>query len=364
MDSNLVKPKARFNEIDLIEAIAIFFVIFYHCTTYSFDFISNGTFGNYFLYFLRTVLATCVPIFFFANGFLLLNKPFDFKKHITKCINLFIIIFIWSLILMPLYLLIKGEPITLNAVVVPILNLSVDYGVNLFWYLGALLCIYILFPLLKICFDNNKKIFVFFTVICGLLTIGFDLFNEIFLVASRFTHTLENGLEVPIITMFNPFRGSYGYSFVYFCTGGLLYSYKDKLLSIPAYKRNIASIFGIIVCCSCLFVMGILHSRYIKNETWDIVWNGYDTVFTFLNVIFIYTLCLNYNKDLKLIKTISLNTMGIYLLHNIFINLFNPYITDHMRNIGFNTIFAIVVLLLSLLMSVVLKKIPIVKKLI
>lgn len=366
MGPELKKEVSRYNEIDLIEAIAIFFVIFYHCTTYSFDFISNGTFNNYILYFSRTILATCVPIFFFVNGFLLLNKPLNLKKHITKCINILVIIFIWALILMPLYLMINGEPVTLNAIVVPILNLSVDYDMNLFWFLGALICIYVLFPLLKTCFDTNKKAFIFFTVVCGILTLGFDLINEIFLIASRFTGTLESGIEVPLLTMFNLFRGSYGgmygYSFVYFCTGGLLYGYKEKILSVPAYKRNLISIFGIFVCCSGLFVMGVLHSRYIKNEVWDIVWNGYDTIFTFFNVIFFYTLCLNYKKEFKLIKTISLNTMGIYLVHNIFINLFTPHVTYSMENIGFNTAFAIIVLLLSLLLSIILKKIPIVKK--
>ena len=262
--------------------------------------------------------------------------------------------------------MIKGEPITLNAIVVPILNLSVDYDMNLFWFLGALICIYILFPLLKSCFDTNKKAFIFFTVVCGILTLGFDLINEIVLIASRFTGTLENGIEVPLLTMFNLFRGSYGgmygYSFVYFCTGGLFYSFKDKILNIPSYKRNLISISGIIVCCSCLFIMGVLHSKYVHNKTWDIVWNGYDTIFTFFNVIFIYTLCLNYKKEFKLIKTISINTMGIYLVHNILINLFTPHITDSMKNIGFNTAFTIIVLLLSLLLSVILKKIPIVKK--
>ena len=92
------------------------------------------------------------------------------------------------------------------------------------------------------------------------------------------------------------------------------------------------------------------------------MWNGYDTIFTFFNVIFIYTLCLNYKKEFKLIKTISLNTMGIYLVHNIFTNLFTQHVTDRMENIGFNTVFAIIVLLLSLLLSIILKKIPIVKK--
>ncbi len=364
MSKHILNSNSRLFEIDYMETIAIFFVVFYHCTRYSFDFISNGDALDYIIYFSRTILATCVPIFFFVNGYLLLNKPFDLKKHIKKTATLFLLVFVWAFVLMPLYLLIANEPITLSSVIVPILNLSVDYDMNLFWYLGALICIYILFPLLKVCFDNNKKAFVFFVVVCALLTVGFDLANEFVLLSSTVTHSLENGLEVPVITMFNPFRGAYGYSFVFFCVGGLTFTLKEKILKIKAYKRNLISVLGIFSSCVCLFIMGVLHSKFIKNEVWDIVWNGYDTIFTLLNVFFIYVLCLNFKNDFRIIKAISCNTLGIYFVHGLFISIVERYFISAMNNFVFSIITALVILMCSLAVSYIMKKIPIIKKLV
>ena len=359
-----VKSKNRFHEIDYLETIAITFVIFYHCTRYSFDFINSGSVADYLIYFSRTILATCVPIFFFANGYLLLNKNFDFKKHIKKTLRLFVLIFIWALILMPLYLLIAGESISISAVVVPFLNLSVESDMNLFWYLGALICIYILFPIIKTTFDNNKKSFIFFVSVIALLTLVFDLLNEVVLYSSTFTHSLENGLEMPLTTIFNPFKGSYGYSFVYFGFGGLTYTLRDKIVNIKPYKRNLISIFGIIINCIFLFIMGLLHSKLIKNEVWDIVWNGYDTIFTFLNVLFIYILCLNFKKDFKIVRVISCNTLGIYFTHNLFISLIERYCDSLLSNWGLSVVATILVLLCSLGVSFVMRKIPVIRNLV
>lgn len=358
------KIRNRFLEIDFIETIAIFFVVFYHCTRYSFDFLHNGEHSDYLIYFSRTILATCVPIFFFVNGYLLLNKPYDLKKHIEKIVKLFFLIFIWALILMPLYLLIANEPITLSAIIVPILNLSTNHEMNLFWYLGALICIYILFPLIKTTYDNNRKSFIFFIVVIAFLTIGFDLANEIVLLSSKVTHRLEDGLEMPIVTIFNPFRGSYGYAFVYFGVGGLTYTLKDKILNIKPIKRNTLAILGIILNCMCLFIMGILHSKYIKNELWDIVWNGYDTIFTMLNVICIYTLCLNVKKDFRIITAISCNTLGIYFIHGLFINLVERYFVFALSNIGLSIITALLILLCCLAVTLLIKKIPFIRNLV
>lgn len=365
MEQKISLKTNRLIHIDLIETVAIFFVVSYHATKYSFDFLNSGTAVDYLLYFFRTILSTCVPLFFFANGYLLLNKSFDLKRHIKKIFRLLVIVFVWSFLLMILYLLIAGENLTLHAIVVPILNMDVQWGMNLFWYIGALICIYILFPLLKLAFDKDKKLFYFFIIVCTLLTFGYNLINEIVLLLSPFTNAFEKGIELPVVTMFNPFRGSYGYVFVYFCIGGIIGENKEKVLSLSKKKRNIISIFGILVSCVCLFVIGILHSRYIKNEVWDIVWNGYDSIFTLFNVIFIYALCLNFNKENRFISCISKNTMGIYIIHGLLLRLIDGIFENGMLcNLPFNLIFSLAILSICLLISMCMKKTPVLKNLV
>lgn len=153
--------KKRFSHIDWLESIAISFVVTYHSTLYTFDILQDNSILNNFLYFGRTILSTCVPLFFFANGYLLFNKEFILSKHIKKTIRLILLLFIWGLLLMPIYMIIAGEPLRIKTIVLSLLNLDIPWGMNLFWFLGALICMYILFPALKALFDKSEKSFLF-----------------------------------------------------------------------------------------------------------------------------------------------------------------------------------------------------------
>lgn len=64
---------------------------------------------HYLNYLVRPILATCVPLFFFANGFLLISKPLDIKAHILKCIRLIVLTGIWAVINLLLMMPIREE---------------------------------------------------------------------------------------------------------------------------------------------------------------------------------------------------------------------------------------------------------------
>lgn len=356
----------RLLHIDLIESIAIFFVLIYHCTIYSFDFLSDSSALNYLSYFLTTILSTCVPLFFFANGYLLFNRPFDLKKHLYRTLRLVILVFLWAFILMPLYMLILNKNLSIKEALLQILNMSTAWGMNLFWFLGALVCMYILFPALKALFDSNKKAFIWFTIICAFLTFGFDHLNDVLNFISVASGQWIGTLNFTIFKIFNPFRGTYGYSFVYFCVGGLAHIYLDKILSISRFKRNLFSAIGILISCGFLFLLGVFYSRYVNASIWDVVWEGYDTVFTFCNVICIFILSLNYTKEVGIITSISKSTLGIYFIHGIFINLTKQHLRSIpiLCNIPVNIIYAFLILIICLAITVVIKKIPLLRKLV
>lgn len=355
----------RWSYIDLLECIAIYFVLVYHTTLYTFDFLNEGTFLNYFAYFFRTILSTCVPIFFFANGYLLFNRPFVLKKHICKTLRLVLLVFIWACILMPIYMLIAGEPISFSRVINSILSLDAKWGMNVFWYLGALFCVYIFFPALKALFDTNKKAFIIFTCVCIFFTIGDDLINECIKIVSVVSGHNFGSIHRPILEMFNPFRGIQGYSFALFCTGGLIHLYKDRILAVPALKRNTLSIIGMIVSCTLLFLTGVFYSNHYDPE-WDVVWDGYGTIFTFINVICIFVLCLNYSGNNKFVTAVSKNTLGIYLIHFLIINPTIGFVksVDWLCNIPANMVYAFLVLCVCTGICILFKRIPLVKKII
>lgn len=363
---NVTDRQTRQVCIDLLESIAILLVLLYHCITYKYDFLSNESPLYYFRYLFNTLLSTCVPLFFFANGYLLLNKSFCLKKHVFKTIRLIILAVVWGIVIILIQMPIKNKYLSFAEIIKTLWSLDISWRVNLIWFLGALVCIYIFFPLLKLVYDSNKKIFLYFVIVCAIMTFGNILLNEIGTIfLSKILHKSITLQGFNFFNMFNPFRGIYGYAFVYFCIGGYMYHLKDILLNINSRKRNILTILTMAVCCLCLWGVGIYYST-VSGKIWDVVWNGYDTIFTFINVICIYVLCLNLNKDIKIIRTISCSTLGIYFIHTILIAFTKRYIwnVSFLCNIPCNILYAIAILFVSLIITLIIRKIPILKKLV
>lgn len=237
--------------------------------------------------------------------------------------------------------------------------------INHLWYMGALICIYIFFPLLKITFDSNKKIFVYFTIICAILTFGNVFIGN---CASMMLNVfkLHNGIvSSNFFSIFNPFRGINGYTFVYFCVGGLAYELKEKIEKINKKKRILTATSILVFSCLGLFITGILLSN-ISGMIWDVVWYGYDTIFTFINVVMIFVLCLSYKGENKLIRSISSNTLGIYFMHVIFIRLTNKYVVQIPIIATFFgcIVYAFIIMIICLIITKLLLKIPLLKELV
>ena len=356
------EQRQRWNFIDLIEVIGILFVLMYHSTTYYFN-ILDKSLGLFLKYYLRTVLSMCVPLFFFANGYLLINRKFDFKKHINKLVRIVILTFIWGIGNVLLYRPIEDEYMSIVEIVKHILVCWPECTKHL-WYMGALICIYVFFPFLKIAYDNNKQVFCYLIIIIACFTFGNTIINH---VVSILSGLMGKGNEVyrqNWFGMFNPFRGIYGYAFVYFCVGGMAYDIKNKLETIEVVKRNVLAIVAIIFSSMLLFGEGV-YFTFLTGEVWDVVCQGYDTVFTFISVCALFVLSLSYNKEYKCVKLISCNILGIYFIHDVIIHMLRPFVKEIslMDSYIGGLVFAVIVLMISLIVVLFLKQIPVVKQL-
>ena len=357
--------KNRLTHIDLIKTIAIFFVLMYHCTLFSIDFLSDSSPIYYMHYFYRTILATCVPLFFFVNGYLLFGSKFDLRKHIFKIVKMTILTMVWAVITMCVLQVLRGEYFSIVEFLRAIWNWKEGW-VNHLWFMGALICIYVIFPILKNAYDTNIRLFTYFAISCALFTIGNTFINHMGTVGANLLlgkKIVFDGFE--FFNMFNPFRGIYGYTLVYFCVGGLAYRFQGELTKISIKKRNVISVLGIVVSCSALFAIGCLYSK-LNGSIWDVVWNGYDTIFTLINVLCIFVLSLNWQKDSRIVRTISSNTLGIYFIH---INILYPLI-PYMENCVFlsnpivNILINVLVLGVCVCICIVLRKCPFISKLV
>lgn len=354
--------KARWTNIDLMECLGILFVILYHSTTYNFNFMETSNVLLYLRYYFRTILSTCVPLFFFANGYLLLNQELNLKKHIKKCLRIIILTFVWGMIGLIAIMLIEGKIFSVRELIRNLWNWQPIGWINHLWYMGALICIYIFLPLIKHVYDTKRSYFYFFLIMVAIYTFG----NKLITYSSSIIIDLFNIKNIVtkenVFNMFNPFRGVYGYAFVYFCIGGIMYNFKEKIIHIK--RKNVSAILAIILNCLLLFGLGLYFSK-ATNSKWDVVWNGYDTIFTFINVIGIYVISLSYTQNNPLIKNISCNTLGIFFIHNIFIHMTKKYIMEipiFCTLIG-NIIYAFGLILICLFMAKMIQKVPFINRL-
>lgn len=364
MKMNLENITNRIAWIDLIETIAIFFVILYHGFLLPADILSaNSSKIVYLSYFMKTILSTCVPLFFFANGYLLFSRELNLKKHIRMIIKYILLAVIWGIITLLFLLYIKHEIMSPSEFINALLSWKQGY-INHLWFLGALVCIYILYPLMKVAYDYNIKIFVYFIIICAVLTFGNDIINYAKSIVYYFCFDDIHPYDYNNFNIFNPLRGNYGYSFVYFCLGGAIHMYFKKIMSVKKHVRNLISIVGLILNCFGLFLIGVFYTKSLGTE-WDVVWNGYSSCFTLMNVLFIFNLTLNYKKNYIITYIISSHTLGIYLIHMLIIRLLNMGVLElSFKNVFVQFIYILFIIIVSALITLILKKIPLIKKLV
>ena len=282
------RGKERLYYIDLLETIAIVMVLSYHATNYSSDFLQGSeVFRHYLRYYIRGILSCCAPLFFFANGYLLFRCELDLKKHEFLSFKEFLGgIWSWK-----------------------------SGWINHLWYLHTLIIIYLLFPLLKLAYDSRRDFFYFFLIVAAILSFGNRGINILATLGAQFTPGKLTFHRFNWFNAFNPFQGLNGYAFVYFCLGGIADELLDRLSIL---RKPPVSIAVLLLSMLGLFGVGVAYS-HIMHEIWDLVWEGYDTVFTLINVFCLFSLCRSYTGKNRALRQgfylISSNTLGIYFVH-------------------------------------------------
>ena len=130
--------------------------------------------------------------------------------------------------------------------------------------------------------------------------------------------------------------------------------------------------FSFSIALVALFVYGIIKTATGEGEkVYDIVWNGYDSVFTLVMACSMFILCSRVKIDSKkwvvLLQLIGINTLGIYFLHVIVGRWFREiyfYLPINATSLSGHLLFSFLVLIFSLSITLLLKKIPVLKSLV
>lgn len=212
--------RKRILYIDAIEAISMFAVCFIHYAellkpTYFDNFIDMFSFFG-------------VACFFMANGALLLNKKdFDIKQHLKKMLHIFIVLFVWELISLIFFSVLYNKKMftykTADLISYFLGDIRWVLPTGHFWYIRALLSIYLLFPILKKCFDEAPRLLV---IICISILLGRFIPCELSHIQDYLLRKDSNYIYISLnkITEYLPF-GSYSEHLVYFILGGFLHKF-------------------------------------------------------------------------------------------------------------------------------------------
>ena len=289
-------------------------------------------------YFLHSCILWCVPIFFMISGYIFLGLKTNItynnlKKYIIRFIvTLFTIGWFYALIQR-----VFENGISILAFGYSFLDVLKGNLWAHMWYVYSIIGIYLVFPVLSAFVSSNRKNLYILTLICGIFNIIFNDISTIFNI----------GFSFPLS----------GYCF-YVLMGAVLYRLEDSLLKkafLPSVLVLVSMIIGLAIA---IFLFNI----NIKQS--------YTAIYVAIMSIVIFIVCKNLFNNVKVsgvVDSISKCTWGIYLVHPFFIHLFNKAFSISIE--GYNQFIAfpvscVIVFLISYLAVLILKRIPLINKII
>ncbi|MBR2178970.1 MAG: acyltransferase [Selenomonadaceae bacterium] len=344
--------------LEIIRIIAIFFVIFNHTGQEGYFLFYNyepDTFSYWIYMFLSVFCKFSVPIFFAVSGALLLKKEEDIKIIFShRVFRMISITVLFSFLYYILCLFLNNENFNLLDFLKKFILYNGYYWNSTLWFLYVFTIYLILLPFLREIVKNLTKKLYYYAVVIHLIFMSF--FPIIYYSLSNEVSDFSLLEKIAFLSIF-PIIGFY-----------LEYKLPMQILNFKRilylWTLNIITIF--ITCCLTHF----------KSQSIGVHIEDFHNSFVIINCIVIYItikyICCRINFS-KLVSNILISvgrcTLGIYLLHiSIMVLVSNMRYFElfhrHLNHILTILIYCFLVFLIGLLMTLILKKIPIVKHLI
>lgn len=357
----------RIQYLDILKAIAIFLVVFCH-----FVLLSPTVPANLFM----CLCWVAVPTFFMVNGALLFARPLNLKKHVRKTVGIYLVLAVWKLIYMLVIPPLTGTGLQGNGIW-ETLNYLFLFGelpgvINgHLWFIEALLAVYMVFPLFRLAADaaEGRKILWFFAAAALACTNG--LYSLGVLGDMLRSAGLSYGLSFDAPAAFQPF-GKYGNMLGFFLLGALLAGRKKPVGKTIAVQRSIG---GCMLAAGLVLLWGV--KWFLSGQmSWDgvLLQEGYRHVPVILMAAGQFLLIKDVSVPQKWlalpVRALASRTLGIFYIHWIFGWLFvNPLAGFLMKHgiafsVGTNILKNIVLMAFSFAVTLLLEKIPLIKRLV
>jgi len=317
--------------LDLVKIIACFLVIALHtCNTTN----SQVSISSIIAY--ASVIA--VPLFFMVNGYLLFGKTKQNKWYsYKKIVRILFLTFILNGIICLFYAI--SEHRFWNPIPEIVLNLFFQEGFFWhFWFFGALLLIYLVFPLLDNLYLHKQKYFIILSGFLIFTQCAIDALNIYFVI--KYNDTIYS--HIPQAFWIES-------HFSYFILGGVLKLIKPRITKSVA----LGSIF-------LLYGLTIAYQFFIEKNFYAGIKCEYFhdnlLIICLSTILFIYISNIQQIKiknSGKMISTLASLVMVIYIIHPFVIMFYYQFI-----RIYINIIQLFMVFIISALLSWMLLKIP------
>ena len=316
--------KRRFGYLDILKAIAMLCVCLYH-----YPLIRHTAYVRPFpadvlaLRFFRNLNVVCVPLFMMVNGALILNRPFNLKKHAVRCASLFAGVYVWYVLTVVIghawqngmgYVAANMKGILLSA---QYLTEYGGIGTSHLWFVQMLVALYLLVPLIRAALDSGDRQIRMGTVFC-FAVMGALVFLLQDIANVRAAVPVLRRMDLSGLETFSPMKRMYGVMAVYFVLGGVLHREYDRMLRAPAW------LCAAMMAGGALFLFAEWYLVTIRTEAMaDMVYGGYGTSPALLLTVgaFIAAAKLGHRYRVcsgklgGVIELVGRNTLAVYYLH-------------------------------------------------
>ncbi len=354
--------KNRVEYLDFLKGNCIFLVVFCHYCMLPGD----TVFGNI----VMCAAWGAVPCFFLASGGLMHGSAeWNWKKYAKKVIRIYSVLCIWKAIYFVIYYLNGGINCSKAALAEYLFFFGRIENINadVMWFMEAYLLVMLFWPVSRFLFQGAKAGRQVLSFVIGILFV-----NEYLIPAINFAllHSIAKiSGSVPQISFQSvvPFN-NYGNMLFFFLAGAFLFEYREKITVYLEKRKWIPWIFTAAGIFLLMFV------KYIENGIWTwggiYIENGYGRIAVVLLAAGLYASALLTRENrvtLWVAAWIGTNTQGIYYMHYIALAMFSAhyaYLYESVMSFTANVIKTIVTLLICVIVSVMIKKIPLLRYLV
>lgn len=318
--------------IDLLKIVACFLIVAIHTV--------DARLGV-FCRLISMITVVAIPVFFAINGYLLLNRenPTDYKYVCKKIKKIMIVCFAWEVLYSIAYFIVYHE--LRNFIVSFVLDFVQKGFFFQFWFLGALILIYIILPPLSKLLYSNSILYKTILIGLGIICVLIDLTQ--FMLKNQFTAVIPRTFRL------------YLWLF-YFMLGGWISATSLKI------KTSVCSIVAVTGSCISMGWMWFCRQTVFSKLDVAMHYGALPTIITVGSLILLAKIIPISGK--KTIEFVSSLTMGIFIIHADILEYWIHFFPLLKSSEALNILCCVLVFSSSAVATILIKRIPVIKELV